>query len=88
MEIRDVTITKDSIFVEYFDEEPRELEFDIAGQVNSCLGELSEAQFNLIDIKKVNRGSYFEVNFYLYSANGEEVLLDMIIIDEDFIKHS
>ena len=83
--IKNVTILKDNIVLVDCDESH---EFYLSELLDSRINELLTAS----DFKKLNyvvkdKGSYFEINVLLYSLQGEEVLLDNIIIDEDFINH-
>ena len=49
---------------------------------------LSEADWNLLDIQCQNFGRYWEVVIYAYSKDGKPITLDLIRIDQEFLRDS
>ena len=88
MNILKVFIDKDkTVRVEYdnFDENSYPLNSLVAYWITE---NLTSGDFALLDFKIKDKSQYWEINVILYSKDGKEVLLDNIVIDEDFIKHS
>ena len=62
--------------------------YAVIDEAHNKLDSRGNADFKLLDFKVVERETFWEINVILYSKDGTPVLLDNIIIDEDFIKHS
>ena len=49
---------------------------------------LSEADYKSLDIQCQNFGRYWEVVIYVYSKDGKPITLDLIRIDQEFLRDS
>lgn len=87
MNIKSVTILENDVVLVEYDNESKE--YKLTDLVDSWIQDnLSSGDCKKFNFVIKDKGGYFEINVLLYSLEGEEVLLDNIIIDEDFIKHS
>ncbi len=91
MQIQKVFIDKDkTVIVEYIrDNGLIERHYPLNDLVAYWITEnLTSGDFDLLDFIIKDKAQYWEINVVLYSKDGKPVLLDNIVIDEDFIKHS
>ena len=79
---------KDNICIDFEDGTSNKTPFQSHTEPFLDVFTLSEADYNLLDIQCEDFGRYWEVVIYAYSKDGKPITLDLIRIDEEFLRDS